>query len=65
MKHFNRILEVNVESRSARIQTGIFGPALEAGLKPYGLTLRHFPQSFESPLPGHYASFHRRFCRFA
>ncbi len=47
MKHFNKILEVNVESRSARIQAGIFGPALDRGLKEYGLTMRHFPQSFE------------------
>ncbi len=34
-------------SRSAWIQAGVFGPALEAQLKPHGLTLRHFPQSFE------------------
>jgi alkyldihydroxyacetonephosphate synthase len=26
---------------------GTYGPALEAQLRPYGLTLRHFPQSFE------------------
>ena len=47
MKHFDQILEVNVESRSARIQAGIFGPALDRGLKEYGLTMRHYPQSFE------------------
>jgi alkyldihydroxyacetonephosphate synthase len=47
MKHFNKILEVDIESRSARIQAGIFGPALDRGLKEYGLTMRHFPQSFE------------------
>ena len=29
------------------IEGGAFGPALEAQLKPHGLTLRHFPQSFE------------------
>lgn len=45
--NFNRILEVDEVSRCARIQAGIFGPALEDGLKPYGLTLRHYPQSFE------------------
>ena len=32
---------------AARIQAGIYGPALEDGLRPHGLTLRHFPQSFE------------------
>lgn len=41
------ILEVDEVSRLARIQAGIRGPRLEAGLKPQGLTLRHFPQSFE------------------
>lgn len=47
MRHFGRILEIDKKSRSARIQAGIYGPQLEAGLKPHGLTLRHFPQSFE------------------
>ena len=47
MKHFDQILEIDKPSRSAHIQAGIFGPALEAGLKPHGLTLRHYPQSFE------------------
>jgi len=31
----------------ARVQGGIYGPALEKHLKLRGLTLRHFPQSFE------------------
>ncbi|BDT91132.1 FAD-binding oxidoreductase [Nocardia sputorum] len=43
----NRILELDRTSRAARIQAGILGPALEAALRPEGLTLRHFPQSFE------------------
>ncbi len=47
MKHFDQVLEIDEASRSAHIQGGIFGPALEAALKPYGLTLRHYPQSFE------------------
>jgi alkyldihydroxyacetonephosphate synthase len=42
-----QVLEVDRTSRAARIQGGAFGPALEAQLKPHGLTLRHFPQSFE------------------
>ncbi|GAA2068682.1 FAD-binding oxidoreductase [Streptomyces albiaxialis] len=42
-----RVLEVDTVSRSARIQAGALGPVLEAQLRPYGLTLRHFPQSFE------------------
>jgi alkyldihydroxyacetonephosphate synthase len=43
----DRIEEIDRTSRAARIQGGIFGPALEDGLRPHGLTLRHFPQSFE------------------
>ncbi|MEU5757454.1 FAD-binding oxidoreductase [Nocardia sp. NPDC047648] len=43
----DRIIELDRTSRAARIQAGIRGPALEAGLRPEGLTLRHFPQSFE------------------
>jgi alkyldihydroxyacetonephosphate synthase len=43
----DRIVEIDRTSRAARIQGGIFGPALEDGLRPHGLTLRHFPQSFE------------------
>ncbi len=47
MMNFDKIIRVNKNSRTARIQAGIYGPALEAGLKPFGLTIRHFPQSFE------------------
>lgn len=42
-----RLLEVDKESMCVRVQAGIYGPALEALLKQHGLTLRHFPQSFE------------------
>ena len=44
---FDRVLEVDAVSRSARIQAGTFGPALESQLGEHGMTLRHFPQSFE------------------
>ena len=43
----DRVLEVDPVSRAARIQAGAYGPAIEQQLRPYGLTLRHFPQSFE------------------
>jgi alkyldihydroxyacetonephosphate synthase len=43
----DRVLEVDAVSGSARIQAGALGPALEEQLAPYGLTLRHFPQSFQ------------------
>ncbi len=47
LKGLDQVLEVDTASRAARIQGGIFGPALESQLRPHGLTLRHFPQSFE------------------
>ncbi|MBX5453691.1 MAG: FAD-binding oxidoreductase [Acidobacteriia bacterium] len=46
MCHFNRIEAIDRTSRAACIQAGIYGPALEAELRPHGLSLRHFPQSF-------------------
>ena len=44
---FDRVLEVDEVSLSARVQAGVLGPALESQLRPHGVTLRHFPQSFE------------------
>jgi alkyldihydroxyacetonephosphate synthase len=43
----DRVLEADATSRAARIQAGARGPLLEDQLRPYGYTLRHFPQSFE------------------
>ncbi|MEK6276452.1 MAG: FAD-binding oxidoreductase [Actinomycetota bacterium] len=43
----DRVLEVDPVSRAARIQGGAPGPVLEDQLREHGLTLRHFPQSFE------------------
>jgi alkyldihydroxyacetonephosphate synthase len=43
----DRVLEVDSTSRAARIQAGATGPGLEDQLRAEGLTLRHFPQSFE------------------
>jgi alkyldihydroxyacetonephosphate synthase len=41
------VVEVDALSLAARIQGGALGPSLESRLRPHGLTLRHFPQSFE------------------
>jgi alkyldihydroxyacetonephosphate synthase len=43
----DRVLEVDTVSRAALIQAGASGPVLEGQLRGHGLTLRHFPQSFE------------------
>jgi alkyldihydroxyacetonephosphate synthase len=52
MRHLDRVIEVERTSRTALIQAGVFGPALEDQLKPHGLTLRHFPQSYEQSTLG-------------
>jgi alkyldihydroxyacetonephosphate synthase len=43
----DRVLEVDQVSGAARIQAGALGPSLEDQLGGHGVTLRHFPQSFE------------------
>ncbi len=52
MDQFDRVLEIDEVSRAARIQAGVFGPALEDQLRPQSYTLRHFPQSFTSSTLG-------------
>ena len=47
LRRLDRVLEVDPISLSARIQAGVLGPSLEDQLREHGLTLRHFPQSFE------------------
>ncbi len=47
LRHLDRVVEIDPISRAARIEGGVFGPALEDQLRPHRLTLRHFPQSFE------------------
>ena len=65
LKHFNRVLEVDKTSQSARVQAGILGPNLENQLKPSGLTMRFFLQAWEfsslggwiaTRAAGHYAT---------
>ncbi|MEK2492701.1 FAD-binding oxidoreductase [Kitasatospora purpeofusca] len=70
----DRVLEVDPTGRSALIQAGALGPVLEDQLRPHGLTLRHFPQSFEfstlggwlaTRAGGHYATGRTRIDDFA
>lgn len=65
LQYLNKVLEIDRASRAARIGAGALGPELEDQLKPHGLTLRHFPQSFQlstlggwiaTRSGGHYAS---------
>ena len=47
LTRLDRVVEVDRVSRAARIEAGALGPVLESQLRPHGLTLRHYPQSFE------------------
>ena len=73
LHHLDRVLEVDVDSRAALIQGGVFGPSLEAQLRPHELTLRHFPRSFEvsslggwiaTRSGGHFATLHTHIDEF-
>lgn len=61
----DQVLAVDATSRAARIQGGATGPRISSQLAPQGLTLRHYPQSFElstlggwiaTRAAGHYAT---------
>jgi alkyldihydroxyacetonephosphate synthase len=47
LRRLGQVIEVDATSLAARIQAGATGPGLEDQLREHGLTLRHFPQSFE------------------
>jgi alkyldihydroxyacetonephosphate synthase len=47
LRNLGQVIEVDKVSRAANIQAGIYGPALDKALKPHGLTMRHYPQSYE------------------
>ena len=47
MRRMGAVLELDRESRTVAVQAGIRAPALERRLAARGLTLGHFPQSFE------------------
>lgn len=52
---FDRLLEVDHESMTAWLEPGLRGPAAEALLAAEGVTLGHFPQSFEYASIGGFA----------
>jgi alkyldihydroxyacetonephosphate synthase len=52
---FDKLLEVDHESMTAVLEPGLRGPQAEALLAAEGLTLGHFPQSFEYATIGGFA----------
>jgi alkyldihydroxyacetonephosphate synthase len=47
MAKLDRVVSVDPVSRTAHIQAGASGPEIEAQLSAHGMTMGHFPQSFE------------------
>ncbi len=47
LSRLDKVLEVDVTSRAARIQGGATGPRIAEQLNPHGYSLRHYPQSYE------------------
>ena len=58
LEDLSGVIEVDTISRAARCRAGTRGPDLEAALAPLGLTLRHFPQSFEFSTVGGWLATH-------
>ncbi len=65
LRHLGKVLEIDSVSETARVQAGVYGPALERQLKPSGLAMRFFLQAFEfsslggwivTHAAGHYAT---------
>ncbi|MBK5306058.1 MAG: FAD-binding oxidoreductase [Frankiaceae bacterium] len=52
LQRLSGVVEVDPISRAVRLRAGTLGPAVEEALKPHGLTLRFYPQSFERSTVG-------------
>jgi alkyldihydroxyacetonephosphate synthase len=56
LQRMDRLLQVDTDAQTATFEAGVRGPAAEAALAAYGLTLGHLPQSFERASLGGYAA---------
>ncbi len=56
LTRMKKILNINPDAQYITVETGIMGPDLESQLEAYGLTLGHFPQSFEYSALGGWAA---------
>jgi alkyldihydroxyacetonephosphate synthase len=52
LTRLDRLLDVDAKSLTATLEAGMMGPATEAALAEQGLTIGHFPQSFEHSTVG-------------
>lgn len=56
LRRMDRLVGVDEQSRTATFEPGVRGPDAERLLAAYGLTLGHFPQSYEHASLGGYAA---------
>jgi FAD/FMN-containing dehydrogenases len=56
LRRLDRLVEVDEVSMTATLQVGLLGPQAEAMLAEHGLTLGHYPQSFEFASIGGFAA---------
>lgn len=56
LRRLDAIVDVDPESRTATLQAGMRGPAIEAALQPHGFTLGHYPQSHQQATLGGYVA---------
>jgi alkyldihydroxyacetonephosphate synthase len=56
LRRLDRVLQIDQVSRTATLEPGLSGPEAEAVLVEHGLTLGHFPQSFEQATIGGFAA---------
>lgn len=54
LRRLDAVVSIDETSRTATLQPGLRGAQLEAVLRPRGLTLGHFPQSYEQATLGGY-----------
>jgi len=52
LSRLSGLVEVDATSRAVHLRAGTLGPAAEQALRPHGLTLRFYPQSFERSTVG-------------
>lgn len=56
LRRLDRLVRVDEQALTATFEPGVRGPAAEELLSAYGLTLGHFPQSYEHASLGGYAA---------
>jgi alkyldihydroxyacetonephosphate synthase len=56
LRRLDRLVSVDAESGTAVLEAGMLGPEAEEALAGHGLTLGHFPQSFEYASIGGFAA---------